>query len=129
MTEADSVLSTPRRFTPKIVGGADYGCSETRTKPRINRDDVFPTSHRSAGPNMRTFLFRSYDVILEADEAELVRDVRFDLHKAQVKLRKIKERLQSVREQSAAQIEQLTAADNKLSAAIVAALLSTRKEG
>ncbi len=79
--------------------------------------------------NMHTFVFRSYSAILEADEADLIRDVGLDLHKAQVKLRKITERLQGVQEQAAAQIEQLTVAQTKLSAAIVAALLSNRREG
>jgi hypothetical protein len=48
-----------------------------------------------------------------------------DLHKAHVKLRKVRERPQGVQEQSAAQIQVLTAVNTKLSAAIVAALLST----
>jgi hypothetical protein len=46
--------------------------------------------------------------------------------KAEVKLRKVKERLQGERERSAALIELVTAAETKLSAAIVAALLSSR---
>ena len=79
---------------------------------------------RSDGANMHTFLFRSYDLIVESDEAELVRDVCRDTHKAEVKLRKVKERLQGVREQSAAQIHLLTTVETKLTTAIVAALLS-----
>ena len=81
------------------------------------------------GGNMHTFVFRSYDLIVESDEAELLRDVRLDTHKAEVKLRKVKERLQGERERSAALIEKLTTAETKLSAAIVAALLSNRREG
>ena len=81
------------------------------------------------GSNMHTFVFRSYDLIVESDEAELVRDVCRDTHKAEVKLRKVKERLQGERERSAALIEKLTTAETKLSAAIVAALLSNRREG
>jgi hypothetical protein len=76
---------------------------------------------------MQTFLFRSYDLIVESDEAELLRDVCLDTHKAEVKLRKLKQRLQVVQEQSAAQIQLLTAAETKLSAAIVVALLSALK--
>ncbi len=76
---------------------------------------------------MHTFLFRSYDLIVESDEADLIRDVCLDIHKAEVKLNKVRQRLQGIQEQSAAQIWLLTAADTKLSAAIVAALLSTRK--
>ena len=78
--------------------------------------------YERGGPSMHTFVFRSYDLIVESDEADLIRDVGLDIHKAEVKLRKIRERLQGIREQSAAQIQLLTAADTKLSAAIVAAL-------
>lgn len=86
-------------------------------------------TRRSTGVNIRTLCFRSYDLIVEADEAELVRDVCRDTRKAEVKLRKVKERLQGERERSAALIEKLTAAETRLSAAIVAALLSNRREG
>jgi hypothetical protein len=48
------------------------------------------------------------------------------LDRAQTKLRRIKQPLKDVQEQAAAQVELLTAADAKLTAAIVAALLSTR---
>jgi hypothetical protein len=74
------------------------------------------------GPNMRTCLFRSYDVILKSDEADLVRDVCLDLDKAEKKLKALRLRSQGVQEQAAG----LIAADTKLTAAIVAALLSTR---
>jgi len=78
------------------------------------------------GPNMHTFLFRSYDLIVQSDEADLVRDVCFDIDKAQTKLKAVRRRLQGVQERAAAQVQLLTAADTKLTAAIVAALLSTR---
>ena len=81
---------------------------------------------RSGGVNIRTLCFRSYDLIVESDEAQLLRDVCRDTRKAEVKLRKVKERLQGERERSAALIELLTAAETRLSAAIVAALLSSR---
>ncbi|HZV07271.1 MAG TPA: hypothetical protein VE999_19465 [Gemmataceae bacterium] len=81
----------------------------------------------ASGINMHDALFRSYDLILKSDEADLIRDVGRDIRKAEIKLKKVRQRLQGIREQSAAQIQQLTAADTKLSAAIVAALLSTRK--
>jgi hypothetical protein len=76
--------------------------------------------------NMQTFLFRSYDLIVQSDEADLVRDVCFDIDKAQTKLKGIRRRLQGVQEQAAAKVHLLTAAETKLTAAIVAALLSTR---
>jgi hypothetical protein len=78
---------------------------------------------------MQTYLFRSYDLILESDETDLIRDVSLDLEKAQKKLRQIQERQQQVEEQPAAEIHLLTMAAIKLSAAIVAALLSTAQEG
>lgn len=80
--------------------------------------------HTKRGSNMHTFLCRSYSLIVESDEADLVRDVCLDVDKAQTKLRSLQHRLQSVREQAAAQIEMLTAAETRLSSAIVAALLS-----
>jgi hypothetical protein len=78
------------------------------------------------GANMQRLLFRSSRLIAESDEADLVRDVGLALDRAQTKLRRIKQRLKDVQEQAAAQVELLTAADAKLTAAIVAALLSTR---
>ena len=75
---------------------------------------------------MHTLLFRSYDLIVQSDEADLVRDVCFDIDKAQTKLKGVRRRLQGVQEEAAAKVQLLTAADTKLTAAIVAALLSTR---
>jgi hypothetical protein len=63
---------------------------------------------------------------LKSDEADLVRDVRFDIDKAQRKLKKMRDSRQSLQEYTAAELQRLTAADTKLTAAIVAALLSTR---
>jgi hypothetical protein len=84
-------------------------------------------TYRGSGVNIRTLCFRSRELLLESDEADLIRDVCLDIDKAQTKLRKIRERLQSVQEWSADQVEQLTAANIKLSAAIVSALLSTSR--
>jgi hypothetical protein len=78
---------------------------------------------------MQTFLFRSYHLIVESDEADLVRDVCFGIDRAQTKLKAIQRRLKGVQEQAAAQVQLLTAAETKLTAAIVAALLSTRGNG
>jgi hypothetical protein len=77
---------------------------------------------------MHTFLFRSYNLIVESDEADLVRDVCFNMDRAQSKLRRIKQRLKDVQEQAAAQVQLLTAAETKLAAAIVAALLAARSQ-
>jgi hypothetical protein len=78
------------------------------------------------GPNLQRLLFRSSHLIVESDEADLVRDVCFAVDRAQTKLERIQRRLQGVREQAAAQVQLLTAAETKLTAAIVAALLSAR---
>jgi hypothetical protein len=78
------------------------------------------------GSNMRTFLFRSSRLIVESADADLVRDVGLALDRAQTKLGQIKRRLQGVQEQAAAEVQLLSAAETKLTAAIVAALLSTR---
>jgi hypothetical protein len=69
---------------------------------------------------------RSYNLIAESDDADLISDVCLDMHKAEVKLRQLREALQATRENSAARIEMLTEAEIKLSAALVAALLSAR---
>jgi|ERR1700730_17031 hypothetical protein len=81
-----------------------------------------------SGPSMHTLLFRSRDLILKSDEADLVRDVCFDIDKAQTKLKAIRRRLQGLQEYTAAQVQLLTAADTKLTAAIVAALLSIQRQ-
>jgi hypothetical protein len=86
------------------------------------------TERRKNRKSMRQFLFRSYNLIAESDDAELIRDVCLDIHKAEVKLRQLQEALQATREHSAARIAMLTEADIKLSAAIVAALLSARSD-
>jgi hypothetical protein len=78
------------------------------------------------GPNMHALLFRSYDLIVESDEADLVRDVGFNIDRAQTKLKAVRRQLQSVQERSAAQVQLLTAANTKLTAAIVVVLLSTK---
>jgi hypothetical protein len=91
----------------------------------------FPNARRRRRPygqrgpkNMHTLLFRSSHLIVESDDADLVRDVGFAVDRAQTKLKAIQRRLKGVQEQAAAQVELLTAAETKLSAAIVAALLS-----
>jgi hypothetical protein len=84
-------------------------------------EDLAPRGQNLNGPNMHTFVFRSLRLILESNENDLVRDVRFDLDKAKTKLRKIRHRLKGVQEQAAAQVQQLTVAETKLSSAIQAA--------
>jgi hypothetical protein len=69
---------------------------------------------------MHTFVFRSYALIVEADEADLIRDVRFDPHKAQVKLARIRRQIAADRQQAAAREKLLTAAESRLSAAVAA---------
>jgi hypothetical protein len=82
--------------------------------------------HSQRGPNMQTLLFRSSHLIVKSDDADLVRDVCFAVDRAQTKLKRIQLRLKGVQEQAAAQVQLLTAAETKLTAAIVAELLSTR---
>jgi hypothetical protein len=92
--------------------------SDTAENQRLRRHDR---------ANMQTFLFRSYDLIVKSDEADLIRDVCLDMHKAEVKLKKVRQRLQGIREQSAAQIRLLSAAETKLAAAIAAARATSGK--
>jgi hypothetical protein len=83
--------------------------------------------HRVRGEKNRyTLLFRSRDSILQLDEPDLVQDVCFDLDRAQGKLERIRARIDSLQEYADTELQLLRDADTKLSAAIVAALLSTR---
>jgi hypothetical protein len=88
------------------------------------RRPSIPSTWAGDGSNMRTFLFRSSHLIVESDEVDLVRDVGFAVDRAQTKLGQIQRRLKGVKEQAAVQVQLLTAAETKLTAAIVAALLS-----
>jgi hypothetical protein len=99
--------------------------SHRRTSPRRRAAYRSCTGARN-GPNMQKLLFRSSHLIAESDEADLVRDVCFDVDRAQSKLKRIQRRLKDVQEQAAAKVQLLTAADTKQTAAVVAALLSTR---
>jgi hypothetical protein len=76
--------------------------------------------------NMHTYLFRSREALLEADEGELIRDVCCDPDKAQKKLEKLRARIESLQEYAVSELQLLTGLETKLSAAIVAALLSNR---
>jgi hypothetical protein len=76
--------------------------------------------------NMQTLLFRSRESILESDEPDLVRDVCLDIDRAQGKLERIRARIESLQEYAVTEIQLLTNAETKLSAALVAALLSTQ---
>ena len=108
-------------MTADIVTFPGSSPNRRKTTSRTERQKRVP-----GGPNMQTFVFRSYDLIVESNEADLIRDVSFDIDKAQTKLKAVRRRLKGVQEQAAAKVQLLTAAETKLTAAIVAALLSTR---
>src|SRR5438552_18671610 len=108
-------FAVSRRAFARKPRNSKYGTPEERARAQN-------------GKNMHTFVFRSYDLIVESDDADLVRDVSLDVDKAQTKLKAIRRRLQGVQEQAATQVQVLTAADTKLTAAIAAALLSTRQK-
>jgi hypothetical protein len=84
------------------------------------------TGRRRAARSMHTFVFRSYNLIMQSDESDLMRDVCLDVDKAQTKLARIRRQLKRSREHAAARAELLTSAEAKLSAAIVAARSLTR---
>ena len=88
------------------------------------RRPAFSRTGGGSRRNMHTCVFRSLDLILESGDADLVQDVCWDLDKAEKKLNAIRRRLQSVQEQAAYQLQRLATVDTKLTAAIVAALLS-----
>jgi len=111
MRETDNIVTFPGHSPKRVKRAA--------AKPNY-------TERRKNRKSMRQFLFRSYNLIAESDDADLISDVCLDMHKAEVKLRQLREALQATRENSAARIEMLTEAEIKLSAALVAALLSAR---
>jgi hypothetical protein len=110
--ERPESFKSPAKSHSANNSGNIFPASDTAENQRLRRHD---------GANMQTFLFRSYDLIVKSDEADLICDVSFDIDRAQSKLRRIKQRLQRIQEQSAAQIRLLTMAAAKLTAAIVAA--------
>ena len=73
-----------------------------------------------------SIVFRSRAALLEAYEAELIRDVCTDINKAQRKLVKIRERIESLQEYAVTLLQMIATADTTLSSAIVVALLSTQ---
>jgi hypothetical protein len=81
---------------------------------------------QSGGRSRHTLLFRGYNLIVESGEADLVRDVSLELGKAETKLKAIRQQLKRTQELAAARVHLLTTAETKLTAAIVAALLSER---
>jgi len=97
--------------------------SPKRVLPSENVALIEPrvTGRRRSGRSMHTFVFRSYNLIVQSDESDLMRDVCIDVDKAQTKLKAIQQQLERDREHAAARAELLTSAENKLSAAIVAA--------
>jgi DNA-binding transcriptional MerR regulator len=92
--------------------------NDTLIEPRVK-------GRQRGGHNMHTFVFRSYNLIVKSDEADLVRDVCFDVEKAQSKLKAIRRQLEHDRKHAAARAELLTSCETKLSAAIDAALTRT----
>ena len=57
---------------------------------------------------MHSLPVRSRDLILQSDETDLVRDLCFDIDKAQTKLKAIRQRLQGLQEYTAAELQLLT---------------------
>jgi hypothetical protein len=94
----------------------------------LRSESVEPYEPRETGRRRaaRRMVFRSYTLIVQSDEADLMRDVCFDIDKAQTKLKAIRRQLQHDREHAGAREKLLTSAENKLSAAIVAARSLTR---
>jgi hypothetical protein len=80
------------------------------------------------GRDRQRLLFRSRELILQSGESDLVRDVSLDIDRARGKLERMRARADGLREYAATELRLLTEADIKLSAAIVAALLSTQRQ-
>jgi hypothetical protein len=99
--------------------------NKTSDRPRSISSSGRPYRVRGE-KNKHTLLFRSRESILQSDEPDLVRDVCFDIDRAKGKLERIRARIESLQEYAATELQLLTDADTKLSAALVAALLSTQ---
>ena len=111
---SDNIFTFPsssERERSRKPQNANYGTREERPARGYVR----------RGPNMHTLLFRSRESILQSDEPDLVRDVCFDIDRAQGKLKRIRARMASLQEYAATELQLLADADAKLSAAIVAA--------
>jgi len=82
---SDNILAVPGSSpkSGKAIEIASDPDEEVRWKSR-------PYTRR--GPNMHTFLFRSRELILESDEADLFRDVCLNIDRAQTKLRQLRVR-------------------------------------
>jgi hypothetical protein len=76
---------------------------------------------------MHTLPFRSRESILQSNEPDLVRDVCRDIRQGSGKLERMRAHIDSLREYVATELQMLTEVDAKLSAALVAALLSTQR--
>ena len=89
---------------------------------RSENDELEPRAmgrkHRRTARRLR---FRSYNLILQSDEADLLDDVCYDMDKAQKKLNTIRRQIAADREHAAAREKLLTSGESRLSAAIVAA--------
>lgn len=104
VTSQSNVLTFPRILPASSVRELhNISFGNGRTRPRAN---------------MHTFVFRSYDLIVASSEADLIRDVRCDTHKAATKLNSIRQQIQRDREHAAARENLLTMAEAKLTAAI-----------
>jgi cell division FtsZ-interacting protein ZapD len=75
---------------------------------------------------MAKALIRSYDLV-KSEDADLVKDVSFDIDRAQRRPEKIQRQLKSDQERAAARLQHLTTAETKLKAAIVAAIGGSMK--
>ena len=116
------------RFVPEVVGGYDF-VSSTQSHDQSDNDESYSYRGRPYRRHKPIALFRSYRTILESNETDLIRSVGAEPDRAQNKLRYIKRTLRSFEAHAAERIERMRAAEATLSAAIVAALLSNRREG
>jgi DNA repair exonuclease SbcCD ATPase subunit len=115
------------RFPPSTTGANQTSKLCGMAREVMDEEEFRSRPYTPRGKNMHTFLFRSREAILEADEAELIRDVCFDIEKAQRKLEKLRARIESLQEYSVNELQLLTTIETKLGAAIVAALLSGKR--
>jgi hypothetical protein len=126
-------FAVSRRAFARLPRRSENGTPEERAAKRTTAEpeaEPIEIEPRVKGRRQaRRMVFRSYALIVQSAEADLMRDVCFDLHKAQVKLKAIRRQIAADREHAAAREKLLTSAESRLSAAIVAARPLTAGKG
>lgn len=113
-----NVITFPAGRNPAPLGNPSFAYVRVSPLPPEAELEARPASGRRSAASIRTYVFRSYDLILASSEADLVRDLRCDLRKAGTKLNAIREQIRRDREKAAAREDLLIRAEARLTAAL-----------